>query len=86
MIAFDVYVNAEKVCTAGVGELAVVTSILTWRSSESQTAASSLKLDVGGLTKRGGDAVRWTGRSIRVGDEIRIRVVEATAVDLPHKW
>ncbi|MEI6785358.1 MAG: hypothetical protein WCQ21_31045 [Verrucomicrobiota bacterium] len=90
MIAFEVYVNGEKVCTAGVGESGVLSSILTWRGTQpykdgNVPAAASLELDVGGLTSPEGKDVRWAQRSIRVDDEIQIRVVEASAVDSPLK-
>jgi len=46
--------------------------------------ATSFQLGVVGLTIPGRDDVSWQNEHA-VGDEIRIRVVEASEVDFPHK-
>jgi hypothetical protein len=78
MIAFDVYLNGERLCVAGVGDSGVLTACATWVSHSLE-----MNLDVGGVRRdeRGSPAhVRWTDTPIRVGDEIRIRVTDAAEI------
>ena len=88
MIAFEVYVNGEKQCVAGVGDIGVLTSILTWRGNQPDENGTPgeplLQLEVGGLISRSQEHVRWLDRCISVGDEVQIRVVDATVVDKPE--
>jgi hypothetical protein len=91
MICFEVEVNSEKVCTAGIGEFGVLTSCITWvntreRSSVPEGPVKSVSLDVGGLTipeNDAGEFVNWSRRDLKIGDEVRFRIVEAVAADEP---
>jgi len=90
MIALEVHLNGEKVCTAGVGELGVLSSIVSWRGTQhyndgTAPPGASLQLQVSGLTSPSKEHVRWTERNIRMGDRVEIRVIETSAVDLPQK-
>lgn len=80
MIAYEVYVNGEKVCVASVGESGVLTAILSWVGSRGSAKNDLLDLRIGGLVHA--DHVRWLSETttISVGDEVTIRVVEITAL------
>src|SRR5262245_1448999 len=96
MIAFEVTANGEKVCTAGVGNLGVLTAILSWVGreaplksaySEQEWPAEELKLEVGGLTGKARDGrenLKWMSGDLRPGDVITIRVVETETADEPR--
>jgi hypothetical protein len=75
MIAFEVWVNGEKKCTAGVGDKGVLNAIMN--------GPSHPHLSVGGLS--GEEHVRWLERNgeLKVGDEVTIRIVETDQIDEP---
>lgn len=97
MKCFEVTINGEKVCTAGVGDDGVLTSILSLvmrskasdESGESQKDNSdNLDLRVGGLINReSGESehVEWFHQGLAVGDEIMIRIIEASVCDEPDE-
>jgi hypothetical protein len=90
MIAFEVYLNGEKLCTAGLGDLGVVSAILGWRGTQPYkdgTAPEGPALDfsVRDLTSPAAEHVEWAHPEVHLNDEIRIRLVESTLVDEPRK-
>ena len=89
MIAFEVYLNGKRICTAGLGERGVLSTGLAWRGSQpykkgGPPVAEYLKLDVGGLVDSG-EHIRWADRKIKRGDLITIKVVEAISADKPRE-
>jgi DNA-directed RNA polymerase subunit E'/Rpb7 len=93
MIAFHVYLNSKKVCTAGVPVTGVLSAHVTWvrrsgeqtHSKQSPGVKQELTMDVGGLITPTDEYVRWAdGRALQVGDEVRIKIVEAERVDRPR--
>src|SRR5262249_14974126 len=89
MIAFEVHLNGKRICTAGVGDIGVLTSSLAWRGSQpcqkgGPSVAEYLRLDVGGLAQSG-DRLRWLDRKLKRGDTVSIKVVEADCVDKPQE-
>jgi hypothetical protein len=89
MVAFEVHLNGKKLCTAGVGELGVLSTCLAWQASqpEGQTSAAvveHLRLEVGGLAESG-EHFRWIDRKVKRGDILTIKVVRAALVDNPRK-
>jgi hypothetical protein len=89
MIAFEVHLNGKKICTAGVGDLGVLTSSLAWRGPQpyqkgGPSVAEYLRLDVGGLAQSG-DHLRWLDRKLKRGDVVSIKVVEADSPDKPRE-
>lgn len=81
MRAFEVYLNDEKLCVAGVGEYGVLTAIVDYVGNrENETS-----LHVGGLITPRNEHVRWRNRLLQVGDEVRIRIVDAKSIDRPTK-
>jgi hypothetical protein len=89
MIAFEVYLNGEKLCTAGLGDLGVLSAILSWRGTQpyqdgTAPKLASLEFTISGLTSPAGDHVRWAEPQVHLDDEIRIRVVETSQADEPQ--
>lgn len=76
MKAFEVSVNGKRVCVAGVGDVGVMTSHVTW------TSRGTCHFRLGGLdqTKQRLD---WIDSELSLGDEVTIRFVEAAQVDPP---
>jgi len=86
MIAFQVSLNGERLCTAGVGDKGVLSAIVTWvlRTADGVPSPSELSLSVGGLAA---DAhLEWPApRHLAVGDEVTVRIVEAAEADPPAR-
>jgi len=90
MMAFEVYLNGKKICTAGVGDLGVLSTSLAWRGSQpyqkgGRSVPSYLRLEVGGITASSGEHLRWLGRKIKRGDLVAIKAVEVASVDKPRE-
>jgi hypothetical protein len=87
MIAFEVYLNGKKICTAGVGDLGVLSTSLAWRGAQPHKKGAPspefLRLDIGGLAA--GEHLRWVDRSVKRGDAVIIKVVEVDAADKPRE-
>ena len=92
MIAFHVHLNGKKVCTAGVPDTGVLSAHVTWvrrtgehtLSKRADGVEEELTMDVGGLITPTDEYVRWAdSRAVQVGDEVRIKIVEADRVDRP---
>jgi hypothetical protein len=81
MRGFEVYVNGERVCLAGVNDTSVADVILDFVGRDEKC----FHLHVGGLLIPEGEHVRWQDRHLNVGDEVRIKLVEAASVDEPTK-
>jgi hypothetical protein len=81
MRAFEVHVNGERLCLAGVGEDGVLTAIVDYAGRDKER----LHLHVGGLLIPEEQHVKWQDRYLNVGDEVRIRIVESVKVDVPAK-
>jgi hypothetical protein len=97
MIAFEIWVNGEKICTAGVNsDLGMLTSILSWTKRDvsrlpaevrSEVSGEELKLVINGQKNLGGsqfENLQWKGRALKPGDEIRIAIIETDQADPPH--
>jgi hypothetical protein len=80
MHAFKVSLNGKKLCLAGVGERGVLLSaIANWVAGDRR---ADLFMEVGGLANE--EHVAWIKqKQLRVGDEIRVKIVEAGSVDKP---
>lgn len=90
MIGFEVIINGEKICAAGIGEFGVLTSVMTWVGSRKDSNEGidirNPDLKVGGLTDSGNDAdefVDWVKRSLNIGDQVNIRIVDIVEADEP---
>lgn len=97
MIAFEVSIDGQKKCTAGIADLGVASVIATWvrRASRDPTSdqpipghfEEELTLDVGGLAHDPDGAsvqVSWLRQSLKVGQQITLSVVETQEPDPPR--
>lgn len=92
MPVFQVYLNGKKVSTAGVGDTGVVGAHVSWvrrrgertRAKKAGSVEEELRLDVGGLITPADEHVRWVDRKLKIGDEIRVVIVEDAPVDRPR--
>ena len=96
MIAFEININGNKICTAGIdSEFGTLTSVLSWAKRDisqlSEQARKNipeeeLKLSVGGQRKLGANEnenLQWLGCYVNPGDEISIKILETYQIDQP---
>jgi hypothetical protein len=79
MRAFEIYINGERLCLAGVSNEGVFTAIIEYLGRDEE----DLRLHVGGLLIPEQEYATWQDRSLSVGDDVRIRILESDAVDAP---
>ncbi|MGB3639780.1 MAG: hypothetical protein WBA07_01510 [Rivularia sp. (in: cyanobacteria)] len=87
MTAFEIRLNGEYICTAGVEQKGSLSAITSWLKRTDGTSEEEMKLNVGGLTEdsEGNNIfLKWIiDRSLEVGDELNIKIVQASEVDKP---
>lgn len=83
MRGLEVHLNGRKLCTAGIGLDAVLNTIVdvVGRKDERMDDDYHKMIRVGGLEND--EFLVWARNELRVGDEIRIRIVEGEPFDSP---
>lgn len=81
MRPFKVYLNGKKPCLPGLPGDCVLTAIIDHVSNK----GSETTLRVGGLSVATDKHVRWRTCRLRVGDDVRVKVVESESADPPQK-
>ena len=83
MRAFEVYLNGKRVSLAGIGDDGVLTAIVGCVTAKGRR---DLFLEVGGKVSPADEHVAWINhKPLRLGDQLQIKLVEATTVDEPTK-
>jgi hypothetical protein len=94
VVCFEVFLNQQRLCLAGVGEHGLLSAFLSWhslapaeRAPYQQGQGPHLGLIVnGGGGSRMGESLHWIDdMPVNVGDEVKIRVIEAEAPDEPKR-
>lgn len=86
MTAFEIWLNGEYICTAGVEEIGSLSAIIHWVKRIDSTSLEELYLDVGGLSddlKGNYVYLKWINRKLKIGDEINIKIAQTLEVDKP---
>ena len=95
MVAFEVFRNDERLCVAGVGDFGVLIACVNWvahspEKLEQRKAAgisepppTELNVQVSGLQSDEATPLHkeWIDAALRVGDHIKIHVIDAPQVD-----
>jgi hypothetical protein len=81
MRTFEVFLNGERLCVAGIDGDGVLSAILT---SVRVKARDELGLAVGGFVSATREQVNWTRVDLKVGDEVRVRILESASADEPE--
>ncbi len=79
MRTFEVFLNKKRLCVAGIEGDCVLSAIVNYVSIKRARS----NLIVGGLNTVKDEHVRWVNHDLRVGDEIRIRIVKRSRADKP---
>jgi hypothetical protein len=84
MLAFEIYVNRIKVCTAGLEELAAVKAGLTsFLNQDDRPDKMKIRFTVGGMKDK--KYYHWLQYEIQKGHRIEIRIVDAKKTDDPKE-
>jgi len=93
MLCFEVWRNDEKLVTAGVSEIGVLSFILHWVGREPNTSSVAAALagtipgmhcSVGGIDGAGSKHVDWyETEDLKIGDEFRVRLISSNTPDPP---
>ncbi len=87
MIAFEVFGNKVKVCTAGLGELdAIIASLMCRVNPDGRPDEHQVFFHVSGVNKEKEKAYRWVNYDLLVGNRIEIRVIESKGTDAPQEY
>jgi hypothetical protein len=98
MIAFEVTINGNSVCTAGVGEYGYIATDILWskcnpafrpkgaRKKDWDEELLYLRVsDLVAYDKHLRERLVWANKSLSAGDEIVIRVLEQAQCDEPQE-
>ncbi len=92
MKAFEIYINGEKRCTAGIGDLGHLIAHVIWvKRTERVNGKTKLKSEELGIRVSGGFTVsdggredlEWVREALVVGDEISIKIIESDQISSP---
>ncbi|MEM9987366.1 MAG: hypothetical protein AAF804_19915, partial [Bacteroidota bacterium] len=89
MIAFEVYLNGEKLYTAGLSKARVLTQTLSYKTPEAEEAAK-FNFNVSGIAE-GDDILKleqpyWPAPEVKIGDHLEIRIVDVAEEEVtPHQ-
>lgn len=88
MRAFEVHLNNARLCTAGIGNdgvLAIILRCVSGRDRLKGRDRDDMGLDIGGVVGPPKEYVRWRNVRLKVGDEVRVKVIKTELVDKPRK-
>jgi len=86
MIALEVHINDQKVCTAGLDEAETLsTGVVAVRQKQSPRGEITVSFHAGGAVTEPEELLQWHDSTLKVGDKITVRVIETSKADAPSK-
>jgi hypothetical protein len=82
MRVFEVYLNNKKLCVAGTGGDGVLAAIIDQVTGKNR---NELRLHVGGLVSPTSEHLEWRNLSLKLGDEVRVRIGNSGFATKPRK-
>src|SRR5277367_3520587 len=83
MITFEISVNGNLLCRTGVGEFGILTAELMWARIQTQRGTPQEELTIRATSLAGELHSQWLPADLKLGDEIRIRIVDSDDFDEP---
>jgi hypothetical protein len=80
MLAYEVFLNGARLCLSGIDGDGVLNAMLSYGKGKQ---VDHLHLSVGGLASVSKETLQWACADLRVGDELKINVIDAESVDEP---
>ena len=83
MKAFEIVLNGDNVCRAGLeSEKGVLTThIISTIGLDNQP--NSVNLNVSGLNSASNESLKWVTQELKMGDEILVRIIDTEEIDSP---
>lgn len=93
---FELVINGQPICIAGIKDYGVLTAILSWVLRDpgkydshkfpaiEEYTREELQVRLSGLLNNG-DHVEWINRQLQIGDEIRIKILGPGDIDEPRR-
>ena len=81
MRAYEIHLNGNRLCVSGVGKHGVLLASIQYVKGG---RLNKLGIEVSGLITPTKEYVTWAKRRLKVGDEVRIRIIETEATDRPE--
>ena len=75
MIAFDVYLNGEKLCTAGGDDLTSLTAAVGFFPKRHKRDKLGPALGISGVVSQPEEFLEWAHRELQAGDKVEIQGV-----------
>lgn len=83
MQAFEISINGEELCLAGIDNDGVLTTIVHYAARQRE---GGIFIEVGGMISKTKEHVKWIDeKRLNVGDTVEIKIIETAAVDTPIK-
>ena len=82
MKAFEVFLNGDRLCLAGIAGRCVLTVIIGHVKGKVDPV-DELDLQVGGLISDTNEHVTWSTKQLNTDDEVRVRIIESDSADEP---
>jgi hypothetical protein len=80
MLAYEVFLNGDRLCLSGIDGDGVLNAMLSYGKGKK---VDHLHLTVGGLASISKETLQWAYADLKVGDELKINVLDAESVDEP---
>jgi hypothetical protein len=84
MVAFEVYINKVKICTAGIDDFdAIVGNLVCALDKDGRPDKPKISFHVIGTADK--ESFCWANNKLTVDDRVEIRIVNTSKVDKPQK-
>ena len=85
MVVFEVSVNGKRTFAMASGDFGMLTASVMWHRIQSRAGPihEGIELLGRGLEPNGGKHLGWPKASLKVGDEVLIRIVDSMTFDEP---
>jgi hypothetical protein len=85
MVVFEVSVNGKRTFAMAAGDFGMLTASIMWDRIQTNAGPvhEAIRLLGRGLEPPGGKHLSWPDRSLKMGDEVTIRIVDSTTFDEP---
>jgi hypothetical protein len=83
MTAFEIYINHQLVCIAGIDGFSLTNARLHWLVKD-QNSKEEINLVVGGtkFPKSSKNLQTWLNQALAIGDEIKIKIIDVSPEEI----
>ena len=87
MVAFEISVNGQRLYTIGAGDFGLIAADLMWHRIQTQAGPihEMVRICGRGLEGTEGNCLNWPAATLKVGDEVTIRITQSATCDEPSE-